>query len=336
LDNKDAVLGTLEAVEWLLGEGFQPQRTVYLAFGHDEEIGGRMGAAQITEFLSDQGVQLDYVLDEGLAVTEGILASIQHPVALVGIAEKGYTSLELTVESEGGHSSMPPAHTAVGVLSTAIHKLERAPMPARLPGPTRQMFRFLAPEMPFVMRAAFANLWLAEPLVKRMLAAKPATNAMVRTTTAATMFEAGIKDNVLPDRARAVVNFRILMGDDFDGIIDHVRRAIGDERVAVRPLFEFGSEPSRVSDTDSISFRALHQTICQVFPGVLVAPGLVLGATDSRHYAGLTDNIYRFSPIRVGPGDLDRIHGTDERISVDDYGRAVRFYVQLIRNTSAA
>ena len=335
LDYKEAVLGILEAVETLLGEGFRPRRTVYLAFGHDEEVGGQGGAAQIADLLHSRGVELEFVLDEGLAITEGIAPNVAKPVALVGIAEKGCVSVELTVESEGGHSATPPEHTAIGLLSTAIHKLERRQLPARMEAPARQLFTHLAPEMSFAMRMVFANLWLLGGLVKRQLAAAPATNALIRTTTAATIIEAGVKENVLPVKARAVVNFRMLPGDSMASVLEHVRQTVDDPRVTVKLLGDRKSEPSFVSNTDSPSFKALVRTIRQVFPEVVVTPGLVLGATDSRHYARVSDNIYRFIPIWVRPGDLDRVHGTDERISIKDYEQVVRFYIQLIRNSDS-
>ena len=335
MDNKNAVLGVLEAVEVLLKEGFQPRRTVYLAFGHDEEIGGQKGAPRIAALLHSRGVELEYVLDEGLAITEGVVPNVSKPVAMVGIAEKGYVSIELTVESEGGHSSMPPKHTAIGILSKAILKLEHNQLPLRMDVPARQLFGALAPEMSFAMRMVFANLWLFGGLVKRQLAASPATNAMVRTTTAPTMLEAGVKDNILPTKARAVVNFRLLSGDSVTDVIEHARQAVDDPRVEISPLKGFGGEPSFVSDTESLSFCALEHTIRQVFPKVIVAPGLVVGATDSRHYADLTSSIYRFTPMWVRPEDLDRVHGTNERISIEDYQQAVRFYMQLIRNSDS-
>jgi carboxypeptidase PM20D1 len=335
MDNKDAVLGILEAVETLLKEGFQPRRTIYLAFGHDEEVGGQGGAAQIAALLQSRGVGLEFVLDEGFVITEGIVPNVARPVALVGIAEKGYVSVELIVESEGGHSAMPPVHTAIGLLSAAIHKLERHQLPARMETPARQLFNYLAPEMSFAMRMVFANLWLVGGLVKRQLAAAPATNALIRTTTATTMFEAGVKENILPGKARAVVNFRVLSGDSVARVIEHVRQTVDDPRVKVKLLGDHKSEPSFVSNIDSPSFKALVRTIRQAFPEVVVAPGLVLGATDSRHYAELSSNIYRFSPIWVRPEDVDRVHGIDERISIKDYEQVVRFYIQLVRNSDS-
>lgn len=334
LDFKVAVTGILEAVEMLLGEGFQPRRTIYIAFGQDEEIGGRRGAALIADLLQSRGAELEYVLDEGLSITDGIVPNISKPVALVGIAEKGYVSIELTAEAEGGHSSMPPQQTAVGILSTALHKLEQYQFPVRLEGPARQGFDYLAPEMPFGMKMVLANLWLMGGLVEKKLVVSPATNATIRTTTAVTMFEGGVKENVLPTHASAVVNFRILQGDSISGVIEHARRTIDDPRVHIRTMGPILSEPSPISDTNSPSFEALQRTIHEVFPGALVAPGQVVGATDSRHFSELSRNIYRFTPMWMGPEDLGRIHGTNERLSVENYEQIVRFYIQLIHNSA--
>ena len=335
MDFKVAVTGILEAVELLLGQGFQPRRTIYFAFGHDEEIGGKNGAARVAALLGSRGVKPAFVLDEGLSITEGIVPEIIKPVAFIGIAEKGYLSLELTVETEGGHSSMPSKETAIGILSTAIHRLERNPFPAKFEGPARRMFEYLAPEMSFPMRFASANLWLLQGLVKRQFSAKPSSNAVIRTTTAPTIFDAGVKENVLPMKARAVVNFRILNGNNISGVIDHVRQTVDDSRVQVKPIGKIQSEPSPVSDMHSSGFDILQRTIRQVFPGMIVAPGTVIGATDSRHYVNLSRNIYRFSPIWIGPDDIRRIHGTNERISINNYEQIVRFYYQLIRNSES-
>jgi carboxypeptidase PM20D1 len=334
LDDKVGVLGILEAVELLLGQGFQPRRTIYLAFGHDEEVGGRNGAARIAALLQSRGVRPDYILDEGSAVTDGILPGVSSPVALIGVAEKGIVSLELSVEGEGGHSSTPPPHTAVGILSMAISSLEENQMPASSRGVIGRMFDYVGPEMSFGNKLVFANLWLFRPLVERRLAAAPSTNAAIRTTTAATMIEGGVKENVLPSKASAVVNFRILPGDSIQSVTDHAVRAINDPRVKVARYGDTANEPSPVSSIDSTAYQVLQRTIRQLFQGTVVAPSQVTGATDARHYAGLSDNIYRFAPFVVRPEDLKRIHGTDERISVEHYAQCVRFYHQLIINSA--
>ena len=330
-DDKAGVVGLLEACETLLAAGFQPQRTVLLAFGHDEEVGGA-GARATAALLAERGVRPECVLDEGAVVVTDGFAGVA-PVALVGVAEKGYAVVDLTVRAEGGHSSMPPPQTAIGTLAAAIARLEASPMPARLDGATRQMLEYIGPETALGQRALFANLWLTGPLVERRLASEPSTNAFVRTTTAVTIVEGGTKENVLPGQARAVVNFRLRPGDTVEDVVAHVRTAVDDPRVevAARP----GANPaSPVSDVAAPAFGRLQTTIGQVYPGATVAPYLVVGATDARHYAGLTPNVYRFLPIAVSKDELSKFHGTNESISVENYVRCIQFYAQFIRNTT--
>jgi carboxypeptidase PM20D1 len=334
IDNKSTVIGTLEAVEMLVREGFRPSRTIYLAFGHDEEVGGTHGAREIATLLARRGVALDMVLDEGGVIGDGVLSGISSPVALVGIAEKGFVSVELGVHVPGGHSSMPPRQSAVGILSAAIARLEEHPMPSRLSLPIRKLLEETGPRQAFPRRVMLANLWLTSDIVTRTLESRPTTNAMVRTTTAATIFQAGEKDNVLPSQARAVVNFRILPGDSSESVIEHVRTVVDDPRIEIRNAGRFTSEPSSVSSTDSESFHMLARTIRITNPDAFVAPYLVVVVTDSRYFADLSPNIFRFLPVRLTTEDLERMHGTNERLAVHTYEQAIRLYRQLIRNAA--
>lgn len=336
IDNKSAVVGLLEAVEMLLGEGFRPARTVHLAFGHDEEVGGTSGAREIAALLKRRGVQLELVLDEGGVIGDGVLSGISPPTALVGIAEKGFVSVELSTRAAGGHSSLPPRQSAVGIVSAAIAELEQNPMSARFEAPTKQLFERIGPRFAFPQRVVFANLWLTRPLVMSKLESSPATNAMVRTTTAATIFQAGTKDNVLPSYARAVVNFRILTGDSVAGVLQHVRQVIDDPRVEVRQAGRFYAEPSPVSSTASPAYRVLERTIRSIVPDAIVTPYLVVVVTDARYYEEMSNQVFRFLPLRLAQEDLDRMHGTNERIAVRDYEQAIRIYRQLIRNATGS
>ena len=330
LDDKGAVLVILEAIEWLLGQGFQPRGTIYLAFGHDEELGGQQGAKAIAALLAQRGVRAAFVLDEGMFITRGVMKDIDGPLAAVGIAEKGYLTIELIAHAESGHSSIPPNRTAVGALAAAIARLETEQMPSRLSGPTQHMLQYLGPEMPFVQRMAMANLWLFEPFVRDIFAKKHTTASLVRTTTAPTMLQAGTKDNVLSATATGVINFRILPGDSVASVLAHVRDVIDDSRIEVKVRLQ--EEPSPVSDPSSPAFRMLHRTIREVFDDTVVAPTVMAGMTDARHYVPTTDAIFRFLPLVYGPDDLARLHGVNERIPVEDYGRAIQFYIQLLRN----
>lgn len=330
IDNKSAVVGTLEAVEMLVVEGFRPARTVYLAYGHDEEIGGTRGARQIAALLQSRGVELEMVLDEGGVISDGILPGVAEPVALVGVAEKGFVTIELSTRTSGGHSSLPPSQSAIGIVSAAVARLEANPMPARLEGATRKLFDRIGPRFPLLLRAVFANLWLTRPFVTRRLESSPSTNAMVRTTTAPTIFQAGTKDNALPTYAKAAINFRILPGDSVNTVVDHVRRVVDDDRVEIRTAGHFSAEPSAVSSMEAESYRVVERTIRSIFPGTIVAPYLVVVVTDARHYSGLSRNVFRFLPLRLTPRDLERMHGIDERISIREYQQAIRMYRELI------
>ena len=334
MDDKGNLMAVLEAVERLVADGVTPRRTIYLAFGHDEEVGGTSGAARTAALLASRGVRLEYVLDEGGAITTGLVPGIAGPVALVGIAEKGYLSLELTVQAEGGHSSMPPPQTATGILSAAVARLEAHQMPRHIRGATAAMLDYIGPEMAFSRRLALSNRWLFGALIERQFGATPSGNAMLRTTTAPTILAAGVKDNVLPSAARAVVNFRILPGDSVAGVLAHARAAIDDPRVTFRVMTESANEPSPVSPVDGESFGLVQRTFRQVAPGVIVTPWLVVGGTDSRHYDTLTANVFRTGAMGLGPADLGRIHGTNERVAIADYARNIAFYVQLIRNSA--
>jgi len=330
MDNKHQLIAVLEAVEALLEAGFSPQRTVYLGFGHDEEIGGRRGAKQIAARLQERGVHLEALLDEGGTLMEGMLPGVKGVVALVGNAEKGYATLELSVSAEPGHSAMPPKQTAIGILAQALVRLERRPMPA-----DSTVFRPLAEGLgkkaPFAYRLVFANLWLLAPIVHWALGNLPKTNALIRTTAAATMISGGIKDNILPRQATARVNSRILVGNSGEQVVAHVKRAVRDKRVQVHKLDGFSSEPSPISPTNSAAYRKLGQAIRQTFGDVAVAPFLMIAATDTRHYTQLCDNIYRFAPTHTTTEDLSRVHGINERVSVADLGRLVQFYGHLIK-----
>jgi carboxypeptidase PM20D1 len=333
LDDKGNLIAILEAVETLAARGYSPKRTAYLALGHDEEVGGPEGAVRIAETLRARGVRPWFVVDEGGALVTGLVPGADAPVALVGIAEKGYMTLELSVRVEGGHSSMPPRETAVGILSRAIVELQEHPVPGGIREVTDRMFDYLGPEMGFLPRLIMANRWLTGPLIARSFGQSNEGSAMLRTTTAPTIFQAGVKENVLPSSARAIVNFRILQGDSAAGVVQHVRRVVNDPRVEIRNVPPGPREPTPASGVGTESFALLQRTIRQVAPNAIVVPWLVVGGTDARHFTGISSEVYRVGVTPLGPDDVRRAHGTDERVSVEGYVGMVRFFIQLLTNS---
>lgn len=337
-DDKGNLMSIMEAVEMLAASGFKPRQTVYLIFGQDEEIGGLRGAAPIAKAFKERGIHLQFVLDEGLLITDGVLAGLTKPAALIGVAEKGYMSLKLTASATPGHSSMPPPQpetSAIGMMSAALARLEDRQMPLAVRGLSQEMFETLAPEMSGPNRVFLSNLWLFKPIIEQQLKKAAGTNASLRTTTALTVFNAGNADNVLPGRANATVNFRLLPGDTSDAVVAHVADVVKNPAIRIEKDAGF-SEASRVAATDAAGYQLINKTLRQLHPDVVVAPGLMIGATDSRHFDAVADNVYKFSPVRAKPEDLKRFHGTNERISTENYVELIQFYHQLISNSAPA
>ena len=325
-DDKMSLVSIMEAIEKLLSENFIPERTIYLAFGHDEEIGGN-GAIAIASLLESRNIKADLVLDEGGIITVDKIPGITQPVALVGTSEKGYMSLELAVELSGGHSSMPASETAIDILTNAIVRLRANPFEADFSQSTNDFIEYIGPEQPFLQKMVFANQWLFKSTIVGIYEQTPGGNAMVRTTIAPTVINAGVKDNVIPTLVKATINFRILPGDTQESVKDRVVSVIDDPRVKISKL-SFGNDPSTVTPVDGFGFKLVEAAARKTFDQVIVAPFLMVGATDSRHFGKVSDQIIKFSPMNDPIG----FHGIDERISVKGFQDGIWFYQQLIKS----
>jgi len=332
IDIKSGLMGSMEAIENLISQSFQPKRSMYLAFGHDEEVGGKQGAKAIATLLRQRKVELEFILDEGGSIVGGgIIPGLKIPVALIGIAEKGYVSLKLKTKATGGHSSMPEKHSALGIIAKALVDLENAPFPANLDF-SKTLFQNIGPAMTGFKKVIFANMWLTEPIVEHVLSDSKTTNATIRTTTAVTMAKGSSKDNILPSEASATVNFRIMPGESVQSVMDYVTDVIANKDIQISIVGGFGNEPSPVSDSENPNFELIRNSIYRVTQDsdLIVTPYLVVGATDAQHYTGLSNSIYRFAFNRLNPETLDRMHGINEQIAVKDYIDVVRFFREVI------
>ncbi len=331
IDLKNMVVGWMCSIEDLLEQGFRPRRDIYLAFGHDEEIGGRDGARHIAEWAEKRLGRdcFDFIWDEGLFVIKDLLAGHPAPVAMICCSEKGSATLRLEVETVPGHSSNPPAETAIGILARAVSRLERNPMPGHAQGPMTNTLGMLASGFRMPLRMLLSNLWLFGAVVKRILASKHKTATLVRTTTALTVFRAGEKSNVLPKRATAIVNHRVHPHDTVDDVVAYDKRVIGDARVKITELSRI--DPSPVSDHRHVAFEALSGVVRAVYPGAGVAPGLFVANSDSRWFWDLSPRIYRFNPIFIHADDTPMFHGIDERIPIKNFTQIVLFCTSFVR-----
>ncbi len=332
LDDKGCVAAICEAVETLLEDGFVPAQDVWLSFGCDEEVMGRAAPLAVEE-LERRGVRPWFVLDEGGAVAGEAFPGVAAPIGVVGVTEKGVTSLELRVEGRGGHASTPARMGPTARIARAVTRLDRSPMPARTPEPTVELLRRMAPHAPQPLRVLLANAGRLGPVLARALvAAGPESAAMTRTTVAVTTLSGSPALNVIAATAKAGVNIRIMVGDTVAGVLDHVRKVVDDDQVHIDVIEQH--EPSPVSPRDD-AFELLESTIAELFPDAVPAPYVMMAATDSRFFTRICDRVYRFAPFRMTKAQRESIHSYDEHLGVDAFLDGVRWYRRLVEKLPA-
>jgi len=331
LDDKAGMISILESVEHLLSESFEPERTCYLSFGHDEEIHGTRGARIIAASLKNLGVEAEFILDEGNAIFKGLIPLVKKPVALVGTSEKGYVSVKLTIEMAGGHSSLPEKESALIVLNKSFNKLVENQMKARITGPFGEIIEYIGPELPLFSKVMFANSWLFKRFILRIYENVGLGNALIRTTTAPTIIQGGIKDNVIPTKAEAVFNFRILPGETTDDVMNHIQRIVKDQRIKTTLISDERRDPPPASPVNTFGFTNILTAFGQVYPEAILSPTVMVASSDSKHFLEISKNIYRFAPLMITSEDITRFHGINERIKIEDFNRGIQFYYQLIK-----
>lgn len=320
IDDKGSLMALLESIEILMKEGFVPENDVYIALGHDEEVGGK-GAKAIADLFKERKIHPGVVVDEGGIITKSKIPGLTKPVAIVGIAEKGYVTLDLQANIPGGHSSMPEKETAIDELAKAVVKLKENPFPEEMGYVLNSFLDYVGPEMGFMNKMAMANRSIFKPLIFKAYKSSAAGNAMIRTTTATTIFKAGIKDNVIPGQANATVNFRTQPGTTKEDVVAYVKKVINNDKIEIIPR-PAGSNPKQVADVNHPSFTHIQNILNSWNKELIVTPYLVLGATDSKSFAELTQQIFRFIPFT----DPEGFHGVNERINAEDYKKGISFY----------
>lgn len=293
LDMKGMLFSILEATDSLLAEGFRPERDVWIALGFDEETGGTQGA-------------------------------------LVGTAEKGFSTIRITVRGTGGHSSMPPEKGSLVLAAEIIEMLNQERMPAFLTAPVIAFLDRIGGSMGVAQRTAIANRWLLESPLLRSFESNPATNALVRTTTAITMARGSDAANVLASEAEVTVNFRLLPGNTTAQVKRHVENICNGYDVRIEELST--REPSQISPDDVHAFEMIRTSLAGLYPGTIVTPYLTLGGTDAYKYEAVSPNVYRFMPVLLTEQEQGTIHNENESISLENYGRMIAYFRDLIRN----
>lgn len=335
LDDKGSLISILEALNALIKQGYKPEVDIYFAFGIDEEVGGLEGAKTIASWMEHNNIKPEYVYDEGLAITHNMIPGLKKPAALIGTSEKGYLTVEIAAEIPGGHSSTPPLRTSIGVLNKVINKILDNRPNAKVTQPVSDFIDHVGPELPFTQRIIFANKWLFKPLILKIYSQKASSNALVRTTTAPTIYDAGSTENAIPNIAKAIINFRLLPGDSSVAMVNRLRLLANDSSVSINAVGVV-REAANVSSSNTKGFASIQNSIKAAFGNdIIVSPALMLASSDGRHYANICDNIYRFAPIEVNSDDLKRIHGYNERIKKVNLKKAVIFYQELIKSQTS-
>ncbi len=340
-DDKLGVLSIMQAVENLLTKGFISSRTIYLAFGHDEEIGGHEGAEKIAQLLYKRGIKLASALDEGGGfLSDGIVMNIKAPIGVIGITEKGSMNIKLSVRFSGiAHSMAPPPETPVGILSRAIVKMEENPFPTRIIPVVGTFLESIANYLPRMSAFAVNNQWFLGGMVEKSLTKNPATNSLVRTVFSPNVIKGSLKANAIPEVAEAIFNVRILPGDTPESVLAYFIKTIDDSRVQIEKYTQGDQPRSPRPETTfpSVTFDLIVKAAKKTFPETdIYTPWMIPGGTDSRHYAKVTSQILGWRPFILNSKNKNGPHGIGEYITVDDYKKSIRFFERYIRLTEDA
>ena len=332
LDMKGHLIAVCEAFEYAIEHGFEPKRDIFLAFGHDEENSGLLGGKQIAELIQSRGIVPELVVDEGGVVVDGKLMGLKGMLGLIGVAEKGYADITLEATAKGGHASQPPKDTAVSEIAEAILLLRKHQLKRTMNVPLKGFLKALSPNMPFGLRLVISNMWLFKGLLLKVLGKGATSNALTRTTFAPTQLSGSPASNVLAQSATATINFRISPDDSVDKLIQHIEKVL--EKTDVKIVDTLAHNPTQPSDITSESYQIMRDTVKQVMPDLIVAPYLMVAATDSRQYAGIAENIFQFGPFRSMADDLGTIHATNERMQIASLSEGVSFFIHLLYNSN--
>ena len=334
MDIKQMLIGILEAAEYYLRSGKSFRRTVYLAFGEDEETRST-GAIAISELLLSRGVELEFVLDEGAGdvIEASDYGAPGVYVCPIGIYEKGYADLKLSVGSRGGHSSNPFNGTSLGVLAKAITAITENPLPPHLSESLKRTFLQLLPDITTEPMATYVSAIdkYTENILQWCLS-RESLYHQVQTTIAPTQITPGAPaGNVMPQDMAAVINFRLAPPDTPESLLAHFEKFVDP---SVKMEFVQKIEPSVPSEIDSYGFSSLKKVLEHYFDKLKFIPAQNRGATDARNYEKICRCCLRFGPfLEEEDISAEGIHGTNERISVRAYLQGIRVILKLMEET---
>lgn len=330
VDTKGSLFCIFSALEELIWEGYEPECDVYIASSCTEEISGE-GAPLIAKYLKDQGVHLALLLDEGGMIVEEPVGGVKGLYGMVGVVEKGYGDVKFIAKSNGGHASAPKKNTPLVRLGKFMADVDKKnPFKAKMTPTVREMFTRMAPNMTFGMRLVFANLWLFEGLLLKLLPMiSPAAAAMTRTTIAFTTAKGADGLNVLPQEAYVTANMRFIHHQPNKECFAILKDLAKKYDIEVEALYN--DEPCPIVDFKSDAFHLVEEVAAEIYPGVGICPYTMTGGTDAKFYKEICENAIRFAPIYIDAQQYSSIHGINENIYQGALSKAVDFYKCVIK-----
>ena len=332
VDTKASLFCMMTAVEEMIADGFEPECDVYLASSCTEEWSGE-GAPETVKYLKEQGVKLAYLMDEGGMILEEPVGGVKGTYGMVGVLEKGYGDLKFIAKSQGGHASAPKKNTPLvrlGKFMTAVEK--KSPFTNKFNATVKEMFKRMAPNMNFGMKVIFANMWLFEGLLKKLLPViSSAAGAMLHTTLAFTMAKGSDGLNVLPQEAYVTGNMRFIPHQDMDESIALISKIAKKYDLETEVIYKDSSCP--VVDFNNKPFHMVEEVAAEVYPGIGICPYVMTGGTDAKFYRELSDNCLRFAPLYINNQQYASIHGLNENIHQGALPMGVDFYKKMIEKS---
>ena len=330
LDCKSTMFVEMEAVEQLLAEGFVPQQDIYLEYSINEETGGD-GAASVVRYLQEKGITLALVLDEGGAVIDKAVDGMDRPYAVIGITEKGYMDVKITARGKGGHSSTPPRNTPAARLFAFAHEIEtKRPFRKQILPEVEEMFRCMGPSFSQPLKLVLSNFRLFQGVIKALMpVVSPFGEAVMATTCCFTMMRGSDAANVIPKEPYLVANLRTSVHQGCEASLEVLKKYGKKYDLEFEVLMQ--REASPVSNIHSKEYAYLVRCIHKHFPDAGVAPFMIMGGTDCRHFHALTENALRFCPVRMTSAQSASCHAVDENVTLWALAEGVDFFKMFLK-----
>ena len=328
VDTKLTMACALSALEKAIEGGYSPKNDLYLCFGSNEEINSD-SQLKIVEELKREGIKPAFVFDEGGGIMNGAFPGVKKDTAFLGMVEKGFLNVKLSIDTNGGHSSTPRKNGPIIRMSKALARIEKHPMKPNITPTVKELLRIMGMNTIFPLKIVFANMWLFKGLVKKLFANLSAdTRALLTSTFAFTIINGGNQTNVIPNHVEANINIRIAPFNTAEEIVKHIRKVVKDKDIVI--TYDNVNKMYPECSFKTEGYNLVKDTIIETYDDTIVSPFIMLGGTDGRHYNEICDCVIRFTPAKLSKEERAGVHGLDEKIKVESLEKCLEFYQRLL------